>query len=48
MNLLDEMSEELCLLVFMYWEKIITAPGERVGRMHRRAWETVLVTGQQG
>lgn len=46
----DGVSEEFCLLVFMYWERIIRAPGERerVGGMNTRAWETVLVTRQQG
>lgn len=37
MILLDGVSEEFCLLVFMYWERIITAPGGRVGGMHTRA-----------
>lgn len=39
--LLDGVSEEFSLLMFMYWERIITAPGERVGgipRPGRQSW----------
>ena len=48
MILWDGVGKVFCFLVFMYWERIITTPGGRVGGMYRRPWETAMVRRQSG